>query len=134
MDPYSGEQIAFERGVAPSSEVQIDHVVALSNAWQTGAFKLTYERRLAFANDPMNLLAVKGRLNSQKGHGDAATRLRNGAMLKGCVSGSRYIAYKTREFLLRQRRVRPNRHRELLYPAQESYRHDRSALLNKLLI
>jgi hypothetical protein len=75
IDPYSGEQIAFERGVTTSSEVQIDHVVALSNAWQTGAFKLTYERRLAFANDPMNLLAVKGRLNSQKGDGDAATWL-----------------------------------------------------------
>ena len=75
LDPYSGEKIAFERGVATSSDVQIDHVVALSNAWQTGAFKLTYEKRLAFANDPINLLAVKGRLNSQKGDGDAATWL-----------------------------------------------------------
>jgi hypothetical protein len=75
LDPYSGEKIAFERGVATSSDVQIDHVVALSNAWQTGAFKLTYEKRLALANDPMNLLAVKGRLNSQKGDGDAATWL-----------------------------------------------------------
>jgi hypothetical protein len=75
LDPYSGEEIAFERGVATSSDVQIDHVVALSNAWQTGAFKLTPEKRLAFANDPMNLLAVKGRLNSQKGDGDAATWL-----------------------------------------------------------
>lgn len=75
VDPYSGEQISFLRGVATSSDVQIDHVVALSNAWQTGAFKLTYEKRLAFANDPVNLLAVKGRLNSQKGDGDAATWL-----------------------------------------------------------
>jgi hypothetical protein len=56
-------------------EVQIDHVVALSNAWQTGAFKLTLMKRTAFANDPMNLFAVKGRLNSQKGDGDAATWL-----------------------------------------------------------
>ena len=75
LDPYSGEKIAFERGVATSSDVQIDHVVALSNAWQTGAFKLTYEKRLVFANDPINLLAVKGWLNSQKGDGDAATWL-----------------------------------------------------------
>ena len=75
IDPYSGEKIPFVRGVGTSSDVQIDHVVALSNAWQTGAFKLTYEKRLAFANDPMNLLAVKGRLNSQKGDGDAATWL-----------------------------------------------------------
>ena len=75
IDPYSGEKISFLRGVATSSDVQIDHMVALSNAWQTGAFKLSYEKRMAFANDPMNLLAVKGRLNSQKGDGDAATWL-----------------------------------------------------------
>jgi hypothetical protein len=75
IDAYSGEKISFERGVGTSSDVQIDHVVALSNAWQTGAFKLSYDKRLAFANDPMNLLAVKGRLNSQKGDGDAATWL-----------------------------------------------------------
>ena len=75
IDPYSGEKISFVRGVGSSMEVQIDHVVALSNAWQTGAFKLSYDKRLAFANDPMNLLAVKGRLNSQKGDGDAATWL-----------------------------------------------------------
>jgi len=75
IDPYSGEKISFVRGVGSSMDVQIDHVVALSNAWQTGAFKLDYDKRLAFANDPMNLLAVKGRLNSQKGDGDAATWL-----------------------------------------------------------
>ena len=75
IDPYSGESINFLRGVATSSEVQIDHVVALLNAWQSGAFKLTLEKRTAFANDPLNLLAVKGRLNSQKGAGDAATWL-----------------------------------------------------------
>ena len=74
-DPYSGETINFLRGVATSSEIQIDHVVALSNAWQTGAFKLTLAQRSAFANDPSNLLAVKGKLNSQKGEGDAATWL-----------------------------------------------------------
>jgi hypothetical protein len=75
IDPYSGSQINFVKGVKSSMEVQIDHVVALSNAWQTGAFKLTLEKRTAFANDPDNLLAVQGRLNSQKGDGDAATWL-----------------------------------------------------------
>ena len=75
QDPYSGEIINFLRGVTTSSDVQIDHVVALSNAWQTGAFKLSIDKRTAFANDPLNLLAVKGRLNSQKGDGDAATWL-----------------------------------------------------------
>ena len=75
IDPFSGETINFVRGNTSSMEVQIDHVVALSNAWQTGAFKLSIKERTAFANDPINLLAVKGRLNSQKGDGDAATWL-----------------------------------------------------------
>jgi hypothetical protein len=93
VDPYSGETINFVRGVVTSSEVQIDHVVALSNAWQTGAFKLTADLRKALANDPLNLLAVKGRLNSQKGDGDAATWL---PPLKSyrCDYVSRQIAVK----------------------------------------
>ena len=75
VDRYSGETINFVKGNISSMEVQIDHVVALSNAWQTGAFKLTAEQRKALSNDPLNLFAVKGRLNSQKGDGDAATWL-----------------------------------------------------------
>jgi hypothetical protein len=74
-DRYSGETINFVRGNISSMDVQIDHVVALSNAWQTGAFKLTMIERTALANDPLNLFAVKGRLNSQKSDGDAATWL-----------------------------------------------------------
>ena len=93
IDPYSGETINFVRGNITSMEVQIDHVVALSNAWQTGAFKLSIKDRTAFANDPLNLLAVKGRLNSQKGDGDAATWL---PPLKSyrCDYVSRQIAVK----------------------------------------
>jgi len=93
VDPFSGETIKFVRGTTTSSEVQIDHSVALSNAWQTGAFKLTADQRKAFANDPLNLLAVKGRLNSQKGDGDAATWL---PPLKSfrCNYVSRQIAVK----------------------------------------
>ena len=75
VDRYSGETINFVRGNVTSMEVQIDHVVALSNAWQTGAFKLSVAQRTALANDPLNLFAVKGRLNSQKSDGDAATWL-----------------------------------------------------------
>lgn len=74
-DPYSGEQISFERGSDTSIDVQIDHVVSLSNAWQTGAFAWTDQRREQFANDPLNLLAVDGPLNMQKSDGDAATWL-----------------------------------------------------------
>ena len=74
-DPFSGEIINFQRGVRTSALVQIDHVVALSNAWQTGIFKADLATRKNFANDPLNLLAVKGSLNSQKRDGDAATWL-----------------------------------------------------------
>ena len=75
IDPYSGTTINFVRGNITSMEVQIDHVVALGNAWVTGAFKLSLEKRTEFANDPINLLAVKGSLNSQKQDSDAATWL-----------------------------------------------------------
>jgi hypothetical protein len=95
IDPFSGEAIAFTRGVATSSEVQIDHSVALSDAWQKGAQKLSADTRKAFANDPLNLMAVKRRLNSQKGDGDAATWL---PPLKSyrCAYVSRQIAVKAK--------------------------------------
>nr|WP_082368765.1 DUF1524 domain-containing protein [Arthrobacter sp. ERGS1:01] len=73
-DPYTATTIHFTRG-ATSSAVQIDHVVALSDAWQKGAQKLTAATRLALANDPANLLAVDGPSNQQKSDGDAATWL-----------------------------------------------------------
>ncbi|NLA42808.1 HNH endonuclease [Candidatus Saccharibacteria bacterium] len=74
-DPYTGKEIDFLRGPSTSDKVQIDHIVALSNAWQTGAQLLSLGRRIEFANDPLNLLAVDGRANQQKGDGDAATWL-----------------------------------------------------------
>ncbi|MGM9472524.1 GmrSD restriction endonuclease domain-containing protein [Pseudarthrobacter sp. YS3] len=74
-DPYTGTTISFLRGSATSSAVQIDHVVALSDAWQKGAQQLTTEQRTAFANDPLNLQATDGPTNMKKGDGDAATWL-----------------------------------------------------------
>ncbi|MBT2566187.1 DUF1524 domain-containing protein [Arthrobacter sp. ISL-85] len=74
-DPYTGTTISFVRGSATSSAVQIDHVVALSDAWQKGAQQLTPEQRTAFANDPLNLQATDGPTNVKKGDGDAATWL-----------------------------------------------------------
>lgn len=75
QDPFTGETISFVRGEATSAAVQIDHVVALSDAWQKGAQQLTADERAAFANDPLNLLAVDGSANAQKSDGDAATWL-----------------------------------------------------------
>jgi hypothetical protein len=74
-DPYTGTAVAFVRGETTSALVQIDHVVALSNAWQTGAQQLGADDRERLANDPRNLLAVDGRSNQAKGDADAATWL-----------------------------------------------------------
>jgi len=75
VEPFTGDTINFERGETTSSLVQIDHVVSLSNAWQTGAQLLDERARIEFANDPLNLIAVSGRLNQQKGDSDAASWL-----------------------------------------------------------
>ena len=75
MDPFSGVGRPFERGPETSPLVQIDHVVALADAWQKGARTWTPDRRTRFANDPLNLLAVDGALNQAKGAGDVATWL-----------------------------------------------------------
>lgn len=98
VDPYSGESIPFVRGAASSSDVQIDHVVALSNAWQTGAQQMTTEQRQNFANDPLNLLATKGTLNAQKGDGDAATWLPPRKAYR-CQFAIRQVAVKTKHKL-----------------------------------
>lgn len=74
-DAYTGTTINFVRGADTSSGVQIDHMVALSNAWQTGAQQLDPATRANFANDPRNLQAVDGPANQQKSDGDAATWL-----------------------------------------------------------
>lgn len=74
-DPYTGKTIQFLRGAETSDDIQIDHVVALSNAWQTGAQQLSNIKRESLANDPLNLLAVDGLANQQKSDGDAATWL-----------------------------------------------------------
>ena len=91
-DPYSGTTIQFILG---KSDVDIDHVVALSHAWQVGAFQWSDAKRLEFANDPMNLLAVSARLNRQKGDGDAATWLPPAKSYR-CAYVSRQVVVKVK--------------------------------------
>lgn len=74
-DAYGGSTVDFERGPQTSLDVQVDHVVSLANAWQTGAQYWSSAVREHFANDRRNLLAVRGDLNLQKSDGDAATWL-----------------------------------------------------------
>jgi len=74
-DPYTGRQLTFHRGAESSKAVQIDHVVALGDAWQKGAQQLTPAQRGHLANDPLNLIAVDGPANQEKSASDAATWL-----------------------------------------------------------
>lgn len=90
-DPYTGKTIQFSK--AESTAVQIDHVVALSDAWQTGAGQFTPELRKQLANDPLELLAVDGQANQQKSDGDAATWLPKNKSFR-CEYVARQIAVK----------------------------------------
>ena len=92
-DPYTGKTINFVRGVSTSLAVQIDHVVALSDAWQKGAQQLSYATRVSFANDPLNLLAVDGPTNGQKSDSDAASWLPPRKAYR-CAYVSRQVAVK----------------------------------------
>lgn len=74
VSPYTRGVLHFVRGPL-SAQVQVDHVVALGNAWQTGAQSWTPAKREAFANDPVELLAVDGPSNEAKGDADAASWL-----------------------------------------------------------
>ena len=92
-DPYTATAITYIRGGA--SEVDVDHVVALGDAWQKGAQQWSYARRVRFANDPLNLLAVDAAANRQKGDGDAATWLPANKPYR-CRYVARQIAVKRR--------------------------------------
>ncbi|MGZ4652987.1 MAG: HNH endonuclease family protein [Oryzihumus sp.] len=94
-DPYGGATIAFRRGNGTSTLVQIDHVVALSNAWQTGAGTWSATKRAELGNDPLNLMAVQGNLNSAKGDGDTATWLPPRKAFR-CTYVARQVAVKAR--------------------------------------
>ena len=75
VDPYTGSTIAFVRGPQTSNSIEIDHVVALADAWYKGARAWDPQRRLDFANDPRNLLAVSPKANFDKAFRDAASWL-----------------------------------------------------------
>lgn len=92
-DPYTRTPIRFVRG--GPSEVDIDHVVALGDAWQKGAASWVFRKRLAFANDPLNLLTVDASANRQKGDGDAATWLPPNRAYR-CAYVARQVAVKAK--------------------------------------
>ena len=68
-------------------------MVALSDAWQKGAQKLSQTKRTELANDPYNLLAVQGKANQKKSDGDAATWLPSNKSFR-CEYVARQIGVK----------------------------------------
>jgi Protein of unknown function (DUF1524) len=95
VDPYTGKVIVFRRGQGTSEDVQIDHVVALGDAWQKGAQQLDPATRERLATDLLNLLAVDGPTNQQKSDGDAATWLPPNKAVR-CAYLARQVAVKAR--------------------------------------
>ncbi len=92
-EPYTGEHKVFNAKEELSKGVQIDHVVALSDAWQKGAQNKTAEERYKMATDPLNLLAVDGKANQGKSDGDAATWLPSNKSFR-CQYVARQISVK----------------------------------------
>ncbi|HEU0192120.1 MAG TPA: HNH endonuclease family protein [Mycobacterium sp.] len=90
-DPYTNATVAFTRGSGVGESVQIDHIVPLAYAWDMGAYDWPYRKRLRFANDPANLLAVAGRPNQDKGDAQPALWMPpNNAF--GCQYAVAYLA------------------------------------------
>ena len=92
-EPYTGEHMVFTEREQISKGIQIDHVVALSDAWQKGAQNISAEKRYEFATDPLNLLAVDGDANKKKSDGDAATWLPSNKKFR-CQYVARQVSVK----------------------------------------
>jgi len=94
IDPYSGVTIDFVRSPDTSNAIEIDHVVALADAWYKGARAWDPQRRMDFANDPRNLLAVSPKANFDKAFRDAASWLPPNEAFR-CDFVARQIEVKT---------------------------------------
>lgn len=92
-EPYTGEHKVFKEKAEISKDVQIDHVVALSDAWQKGAQYMDADTRYAMATDPLNLLAVDASANEKKSDGDAATWLPSNKKFR-CQYVARQVSVK----------------------------------------
>jgi hypothetical protein len=78
---------------AAEPAVRVDHAVAMTAAWRTGAAHLTDEELRALANDPLNLLAVSAEGPRTRGSADAAAWLPRDRSTR-CSYVARQIAVK----------------------------------------
>ena len=87
LDPYTGNTYT------DPSDIDIDHVVPLANAWRSGASTWSAADREAYANDPGVLLAAEDDANQEKGDkGPEAWRPENEAF--HCDYSRRWIDIK----------------------------------------
>ena len=86
-DPYT------DRTFTDPSDIDTDHIVALANAWRSGASSWTNEERERYANDPEVLLSVEDNANQSKGDkGPEAWKPPNEAVW--CDYAERWIGIK----------------------------------------
>lgn len=74
LGPYTGKSLIFDdlKDLSQAQALQIDHVVPLAEAWDSGANAWTEEERRLFANDLGELLASDGPTNASKSDHDPA--------------------------------------------------------------
>lgn len=88
LDPYTGATLTN------SSDVDIDHMVPLANAWRSGASEWSESDREAYANDPAVLLSADAGANRQKGdRGPEAWKPPNAAY--HCEYARRWVGIKS---------------------------------------
>lgn len=95
IDPYTGTDVTYVRAREETDPVVVDHVVSLWEAWATGAWDWTPDQRLAFANDPINLVATTYAINEDKGPQNAA-RWHPSTHAEECVFAIRVVAAKSK--------------------------------------
>ena len=71
IDPYTGQQVHVIGG--ESYDADIDHIVPLKEAWDSGANTWTQDQRVAYSNDLDNLVYTASGVNRSKGDQDMAT-------------------------------------------------------------
>jgi hypothetical protein len=94
IDPYTARTVSFTK-TSSTSPVQIDHAVAMADAWVKGAAGWPQAKRTTFANDTLNLVAVSASVNAAKGAGDAATWLPPAKAYR-CAYVARQVAVKAK--------------------------------------
>lgn len=101
------------RHTSPES-IDIDHLVPLAEAHQSGAANWPAEKKERFANDPRNVLAASGTLNRAKGDKDLAEWLpeRN-----RCTYVSEWVSIKKEYGLAMDAREKDTARRILSSPA-----------------